>query len=57
MSIWVPRCLDAARALQPLWSQPAEKVVTFATSLGHTENQFTTLLDSIDLETPKELDK
>ncbi|MBS1692054.1 MAG: aromatic/alkene monooxygenase hydroxylase subunit beta [Actinobacteria bacterium] len=57
MSVWVPRSLEAAYALQPLWSQPAEKVVTFATSLGHTKDKFTALLDSIDLDTPKELDK
>jgi hypothetical protein len=49
----VPRCLDAARALQPLWSQPAEKVITFATSLGHTEGKFTELLESIELSTPE----
>ena len=53
----MPRCLEAAHALQPLWSQPAEKVVTFATSLDHTKAKFKTLLDSIELETPKELDK
>ncbi len=57
MSIWVPRCLDAARALQPLWSQPAEKVITFATSLGHTEGKFTELLESIELSTPEEIKK
>jgi propane 2-monooxygenase small subunit len=57
LATWVPRCLDAARAVQPLWSQPAEKVVTFATSFGHTKDKFTTLLDSIELDTPKELDK
>ena len=25
LATWVPRSLDAARALQPIWSQPAEK--------------------------------
>ena len=30
-------CLDAAHALQPMWSQPAEKAVTFAASLGRAE--------------------
>jgi len=53
LSIWVPRCLAAAQALQPLWSQPAEKVVTFATSLGHVESQFAGLLESIDLSAPE----
>ena len=30
LTTWVPRCLDAAHALQPIWSQPADKAVTFA---------------------------
>jgi propane monooxygenase small subunit len=57
LSNWVPRCLDAARALQPLWSQPAEKTVTFASSLGAAEQKFTALLDAVELETPEELTK
>ena len=57
LSTWIPRCLDAAHALQPLWSQPAEKVVTFATSLGHTEGKFTELLESIELSAPEEIKK
>ena len=50
-------CLDAARALQPIWSQPAEKVVTFASSLSAAEQKFTSLLESIELDTPEELKK
>jgi propane 2-monooxygenase small subunit len=50
LDIWVPRCLDAARALQPLWSQPAEKAVTFADSLAAAEDKFASLLESIELE-------
>lgn len=57
MATWVPRCLDAARALQPLWSQPAEKSVTFASSLDAAKNKFTEVLASIELDTPEELDK
>jgi propane monooxygenase small subunit len=57
LATWVPRCLDAARALQPLWSQPAEKTVTFASSLGAAEEKFTSLLESIELDTPEELKK
>ena len=57
LSTWIPRCLDAAHALQPLWSQPAEKVVTFATSLGHTEGKFTELLEAIELSAPQEIKK
>ncbi|MCK8642372.1 aromatic/alkene monooxygenase hydroxylase subunit beta [Mycobacterium colombiense] len=49
LSTWVPRCLDAAHALQPMWSQPAEKPVTFASSLTAAEEKFAALLDSIGL--------
>lgn len=57
LSTWVPRCLDAAHALQPLWSQPSEKTVTFASSLSSAEDKFTSLLESIELDTPKEIVK
>ena len=57
LAIWVPRCLEAAHALQPIWSQPAEQVVTFATEPRPAKAKFKPLLDDIELETPKELDK
>ncbi|MFI2637117.1 toluene hydroxylase, partial [Streptomyces collinus] len=55
MAVWVPKCLDAARALQPIWSQPADKAVTFASSLEAATAKFTALLESLGLEIPKEL--
>ena len=57
LATWVPRCLAAAHALQPLWSQPSEKTVTFASSLSSAEDKFTSLLESIELDTPKEIVK
>jgi propane monooxygenase small subunit len=57
LSTWVPRCLDAALALQPIWSQPAEKARTFADSLAATKEKFAQLLEEIGLDVPKELDK
>ncbi|MDT7799075.1 MAG: propane 2-monooxygenase small subunit [Actinomycetota bacterium] len=57
LSTWVPRCLDAALALQPIWSQPAEKTRTFAGSLGATKEKFAQLLEEIGLDVPKELDQ
>ncbi|RDH77482.1 toluene hydroxylase [Mycolicibacterium moriokaense] len=57
LSTWVPRCLEAANALQPLWSQPAEKAVTFASSLASAKDKFTTVLEAIELDTPEEIDK
>ncbi|HEY5854560.1 MAG TPA: aromatic/alkene monooxygenase hydroxylase subunit beta [Aldersonia sp.] len=57
LSIWVPRCLDAARALQPIWSQPADKAVTFASSFEAATAKFRSLLEDLGLDIPKELDK
>jgi len=56
LSTWVPRCLEAAHALQPIWSQPAEKVITFATSLDAAKTKFSALLEELGLDVPKELD-
>ena len=57
LATWVPRSLDAARALQPIWSQPAEKAVTFAASLQAATEKFTALLDSIELTVPEAIQK
>ncbi|MCF8608281.1 aromatic/alkene monooxygenase hydroxylase subunit beta [Gordonia sp. HY442] len=57
MAEWVPRCLDAAHALQPIWSQPAEQSVTFATSLDNAKAKFTEVLESIEVPVPEELNK
>jgi propane 2-monooxygenase small subunit len=57
LATWVPRSLDAARALQPIWSQPAEKAVTFAASLEAATDKFTALLDSIELTVPEAIQK
>jgi propane monooxygenase small subunit len=57
LATWVPRCLDAARALQPIWSQPADKAVTFATSFDAAAAKFRSLLEDLGLDIPKELDQ
>ncbi|MBM7366271.1 propane monooxygenase small subunit [Gordonia hydrophobica] len=57
MAEWVPRCLDAARALQPIWSQPAEKSITFASSLEAAINNFREVLTTIEVDVPKELNQ
>lgn len=57
LSIWVPRCLAAARALQPIWSTPADKAVTFASSLDAAKAKFAALLEEIELDVPEELNK
>lgn len=55
LKVWVPRCLDAARALQPIWSQPADKAVTFATSLDAAKLKFSTVLTDLGIDVPQEL--
>lgn len=57
LAVWVPKCLDAATALQPIWSQPADKVRTFAESLDAAKEKFSQLLEEIGLDIPKELNK
>jgi propane monooxygenase small subunit len=57
LSTWIPQSLRAARELQPIWSQPNEKVVTFAGSLEAAKDTFRGVLADLDLEAPKELDQ
>jgi propane monooxygenase small subunit len=51
---WTPLSVKAARDLQPIWSQVAEKVVTFEQSLDRARTRFTGLLGELGLNT-KEL--
>jgi propane monooxygenase small subunit len=52
---WVPLSVKAAHQLQPIWSQPHEKVVTFADSWQAATEGFRALLTELDLPEPKEL--
>ncbi|KAA0919900.1 aromatic/alkene monooxygenase hydroxylase subunit beta [Dietzia sp. ANT_WB102] len=52
---WMPKAVAAATALQPIWSQPAEKPVTFTTSCELASQKFSILLEELELEIPKEL--
>ena len=51
---WTPVSIEAARTLQPIWSQPAEKAITVRGLDGALEQRFDDLLSDIGLETPKE---
>ncbi|MGH3626179.1 MAG: toluene hydroxylase [Sciscionella sp.] len=55
LSDWVPRCLEAARVLQPLWSVPDAKPPRFEDALDRAKNRFTGILSDLSLEVPKEL--
>lgn len=57
LGIWVPQALHAARELQPIWSQPHERVISFADSLEAAKDGFRTVLAELGLDVPKELDK
>ena len=52
---WIPQSLKAARALQPIWSQPLEKIITFQTSLDQSKDALRALLSDLGLTEPKEL--
>jgi propane monooxygenase small subunit len=52
---WVPRSVQAARQLQPVWSQVTEKVVTFEDSRERANARFGDLLRGLGLEPAKEL--
>jgi propane monooxygenase small subunit len=55
LSAWVPRCLAAARTMQPLWSQPDARPPRFEDSLDRAKNRFAGIVSDLGLETPKEL--
>jgi propane monooxygenase small subunit len=55
LSHWVPQALEAARAMQPMWSQPDAKPPRFEDSLDRAKNRFAGILTDLGLETPKEL--
>ena len=55
LSVWVPRCITAARALQPLWSQPDAKPPRFEDGLDRAKSRFSGILSDLGLPEPKEL--
>jgi propane 2-monooxygenase small subunit len=55
LSVWVPRCISAARELQPLWSQPDAKPPRFEDGLDRVKSRFSGILSDIGLPEPKEL--
>jgi propane monooxygenase small subunit len=55
LSSWVPKCLVAARQLQPLWSQPDAKPPRFEDGLDRAKSRFSGILSDLSLDNPKEL--
>jgi propane monooxygenase small subunit len=52
---WTAMSANAARQLQPIWSQLPEKVVRFEDSFERSQQRFESLLGDLGLNTPKEL--
>jgi len=52
---WVPLCLEAARVLQPVWSQADHKPPRFEDSLDQAKSRFAGIVTDLGLDTPKEL--
>ncbi len=52
---WVPFSVTAARQLQPIWSQPRIKVIRFEDAYERAKNRFMSILSTIGLELPKEV--
>jgi len=55
LGLWVPRAIDAARKLQPLWSQPDAKPPRFEDGLDAAKNRFAGIVTALGLDVPKEL--
>jgi propane 2-monooxygenase small subunit len=54
LDTWTPVSLAAAHQLQPIWSQPSEKVVRFEDALERSRTRMADLLGDLTLEMPKE---
>ena len=52
---WVPRAIEAARKLQPLWSQTDMKPPRFEDSLDAVKSRFAGIVTDLHLDVPKEL--
>jgi propane monooxygenase small subunit len=57
LSHWVPQAIEAARALQPIWSMPDAKPPRFEDSLDHAKSRFAGIVTDLGLEIPKELNQ
>jgi propane monooxygenase small subunit len=55
LAAWVPRAIYAARALQPLWSQPDVQPPRFEEGLDAAKHRFLGIAVDLGLEAPKEL--
>ena len=52
---YVPQALEAARTMQPMWSQSDSKPPTFEDSLDRAKNRFAGICTDLGLDVPEEL--
>jgi propane 2-monooxygenase small subunit len=52
---WVPKCVKAAKELQPIWSQPRIKVTTFTESNTRAKARFNSIFEQLELKLPAEV--
>jgi propane monooxygenase small subunit len=52
---WVPYSIAAARLLQPIWSQPQQKVLRFEDAYERAKHRFESILQKLGIELPKEV--
>lgn len=55
LATWTPRSVRAARQLQPIWSQPKNKVLRFEDAYDRAKQRFQTLLGKLGLQLPQEV--
>jgi propane 2-monooxygenase small subunit len=55
LALWVPYSVAAARQLQPIWSQPRQKVLRFEDAYERAKHRFESILAKIGVELPKEV--
>ncbi len=55
LSNWVPQALEAARTMQPLWSQADHRPSRFEDSLDKAKNRFAGICRDLGLDVPEEL--
>jgi propane 2-monooxygenase small subunit len=56
LSRWIPLSLAAARALEPIWSEPGQAPVTFEQALQRARDRVQGVLGEFNIATPKELE-
>jgi propane monooxygenase small subunit len=57
LSHWVPQALEAARTMQPLWSQADHRPPRFEDSLDRVKSRFAGICADLGLDVPEELNQ